>query len=151
MNRCGFAFVQDLFCVLVATVAVSLLFVSLISIYVTHQEQERHQQLMEDAKRICDRILRYDQVLHDEQEGFFDQARLDQLDSATLKDGLRIEYGFFVQIEEVTANGSTDARNWTWSSGTPAEDRGVCVTSASVRGSGGGITMARVAMWIWRG
>lgn len=147
MDRRGFAFVQDLFCVMVAMISVSLLVVDLASAYAANQERSAQKRLDEDARRVCEDLLQFDPVLWKGERGMLEEGRLDALDVATIRDWLRIDFGFGLSIVEVADGGG---RSWSWSTGPPAQDRGACVTSASLRGGGGSISPARVALWAWR-
>ena len=147
MDRRGFAFAQDLFCVMVAMISVSLLLVALSSTYAADLERNGQKRLDEDARRACDDFLDFEPVLWEGERGMLDGGKLDAIDAATIREGLRIDFGFSLSVSEVTDGGG---RSWSWSTGPPADDRGACVTSASLRDGGGNANPARVVLWAWR-
>jgi hypothetical protein len=147
MDSRGFAFAQDLFCVMVAMISVSLLIVDLASTFAASEERSAQQELDEDARRVCEEFLQFDPVLWKGERGMLEEGRLDALDVEIIRDGLRVDFGFSLSIVAVADGGG---RSWSWSTGPPAQDRGACVTSASLRGSGGRISPARVVLWAWR-
>ena len=147
MDRRGFAFAQDLFCVMVAMISVSLLVVDLASTFAAIQERSAQERLDEDARRACENLLQFEPVLWKGEMGVLDERKLEALDVETIRDGLRVNLGFSLGIVAVADGGG---RSWSWSTGPPAQDRGACVTSASLRGGGGSVSPARVVLWAWR-
>jgi len=147
MDRRGFAFAQDLFCVAVAMISVSLLVVNLASAFAANEERNEEKRLDQDARWACENLLHFDPILWKSERGMLDAESLDVIDISSIKEGLRIDFGFSLHITETADDGG---RSWSWQSGPPAQDRGACVTSASIRGGGGKISPARVVFWAWR-
>jgi len=149
MDRRGFSFLQDLLCVTVAMAATCMLMVGMASLHAASTEQDRQRELAEDAWRLCDGIIGYDGVLHDDTRGLFDPGRLNSTDAAGLRAGLKIAGGFQITI---SAMGDRQAvrLSWNWSSGPPNGDTGACVTSATVQLNEAEVVPARVLVIMWR-
>ncbi len=142
-------FLQDLFCVLVAMVSISLLIVDLASAYASYQQQSEQRELSENALRFCENLLGYGPALHDGRQGAFDEDGLDALTPEGISVDLRFELGFILRIDEIPGEEHSRARSWLWSTGPPAGNRGSCVASASVHGDNG-VMPARIILWAWR-
>lgn len=150
MDRCGFAFVQELFCLSVVMVAISLLVVNLASIYAADVERQKRRQLEDEAGRVATAILEYDRILHEGRRGLFDLERLNKTELNDLMADLRIGGGFQLRIGPVSIPGWRGELSWTWSSEPPAPDSGTCVTSAAIQVNQIEIIPTRVLVSVWR-
>ena len=149
MDRQAAVFVQDLFCVLVAMVSISLLLVDLAYVHDSFQRQNGQRELEASALHILEDFLGYGPALRDGGRGIFDEIALGELALENISRDLRIDLGFLLRIDEVAIEERPFPHSWLWSSGSPAENRGSCVASASVHGENG-VAPARVVAWVWR-
>ena len=150
MNKQGFTFLQDLFCLLVAVIATSLLLLNLATFYIAYQSDERQRELTDEARRICSSLLEYDKISHEGKSGLFESRKLQKLDVANLQIDLRIDKGFQLQIQEVHTQEGIEGSTWSWSSGTPQDDRGACVSSGAIWIVDGKVSPAKIVYWTWR-
>ncbi len=150
MDRSGLAYLQDLFLLMVATVAVSMLLVNLSSIYMARQEQALQKELDAEAGRICDAALSYPKHLHDGRRALLDRVALDKLESGDLVSDMRIGGGFSVMIATTADPDDAPQVTWAWSGGLLPRDRGSCVASCAIWFGEGDVRPARVTVWIWR-
>jgi len=141
---------QDLFLLMVVTLAVSTLLVDLSTMYMAQQDQVRQKELDAEAVRLCDALPSYAKVLHDRHPGLLDRVALDDLTSEDLVSNLRIASAFSITLTTATEQSATPQAEWAWSSGFPSGDRGACVTSVAIWFDDGDVRPARITVWAWR-
>ena len=149
MNGDGYVLLQDLFCIMVATTAVSLLLVDLSSVYVAQQELNRQKGLDNEARRLCNEFTSYPRILHEEKQGLLENEALDSLNVTSLQSDLRIAGGFMMTVTTATYDVDEPKEEWTWSTGIPQENKGVYIASASIWFSNWDVRPARLAVWTW--
>ena len=150
MDQAGLSYMQDLFLLIVAIMAVSLLVVNMPSLSLARVEENRHLELDEEARRLCAAIQTAPDLTYEGQDGILDRTALEESSEESFRSALKIEGHFMIEVITMADETIGLQERWTWSTSLPPNGAGICVSSSTVWFSEDDVRAARLTVRTWR-